>query len=587
MGRPQTRMTPRMVIAVVATLITCLALLATQLEFDHRDPHETIHHNRPHPRHSTPRPRPMRVKGENVLLKIQKKLVATTDAPYVCVSLDWWPDAKIDWSHHTWNGSSIIALQEVHSELRRALASLHPVALRVGGTLQDLVAYDSEDRASPFDMSCPSSFRPAGDRAAFEGACVTLDLYDALESLAFETNTPLVFGLSGLHGRIREEGTCPKCDSKNCDKCWTGRWSATSGGARSLLQRAAFHAKRGRGALAAVSLGNELCGQGGIAAHLSPSELAADFRRLREEINALFDGTRTSISSKGRPYVVGPDCQLPLERAYDFYSNFEKEANVDALAFHLYWLGAGKLWRPFKKKLFDKIQGAAWPLGRGFYAFVNAYTKASRDTPLWITEAGAMYGSGGINVTSSYASAFWYIDELGEAAKKSIQVHCRQALVGGHYGLTRRLGDRLVPRPDYFATKLWAAVMGPRVLSAQIRDPSVEDNYAPAPVADCRAYAHCHRTQTGDVSLVVLNGASRVARRVALPDEFASLPRLEYHMTAPLDVFDDQVLLNGIRLDAVDAELAPRRVAGGPLTLAPASYVVVVVEGARFGPCLG
>ena len=89
MGRPQTRMTIRMVIAVVATLITCLALLATQLEFDRTDPHETIHHNRPHPRHATPRPRPLRVKGENVKLNIQNKLVATTDSPYVCVSLDW------------------------------------------------------------------------------------------------------------------------------------------------------------------------------------------------------------------------------------------------------------------------------------------------------------------------------------------------------------------------------------------------------------------------------------------------------------------------------------------------------------------
>ena len=129
--------TPRMVIAVVATLITCLALLATQLEFDHRDPHETIHHNRPHPRHATPPPQRRRVKGENVKLTIQNKVVATTDAPYVCVSLDWWPNQKVDWSHHTWNASSVIALQEVPSELRRALSSLHPVALRVGGTLQD------------------------------------------------------------------------------------------------------------------------------------------------------------------------------------------------------------------------------------------------------------------------------------------------------------------------------------------------------------------------------------------------------------------------------------------------------------------
>ena len=80
MGRPHgvAVATPRMVIAVVATLITCLALLATQLEFDHRDPHELIHHNKPHPRHATPRPRPLRVKGENVKLNIQNKVVATT-----------------------------------------------------------------------------------------------------------------------------------------------------------------------------------------------------------------------------------------------------------------------------------------------------------------------------------------------------------------------------------------------------------------------------------------------------------------------------------------------------------------------------
>ena len=109
MGRGRSVATPRMVIAVVATLITCLALIATQLEFDRTDPHEAIHHNRPHPRHATPRPRPMRVKGENVKLTIQNKVVATTDAPYVCVSLDWWPDQKVDWSHYTWNASSVIA----------------------------------------------------------------------------------------------------------------------------------------------------------------------------------------------------------------------------------------------------------------------------------------------------------------------------------------------------------------------------------------------------------------------------------------------------------------------------------------------
>ena len=130
-------------------------------------------------------------------------------------------------------------------------------------------------------MDCPSSFRPAGDRAAFEGACVTLDLYDDLETLAFDTNTPLIFGLSGLHGRTREEGRCPKCDSK------TATSAGLEGGLLLVEARGRccneprFMRRLVEVLYGAVSLGNELCGQGGIAAHLSPSELAADFRRLR------------------------------------------------------------------------------------------------------------------------------------------------------------------------------------------------------------------------------------------------------------------------------------------------------------------
>ena len=58
---------------------------------------------------------------------------------------------------------------------------------------------------------------------------------------------------------------------------------------------------------------------------------------------------------------------------------------------------------------------------------MNAYTKASRGTPLWITEAGGMYGSGGINVTSSFASAFWYLDSWVKAQKSP-----SKCIVGRH-----------------------------------------------------------------------------------------------------------------------------------------------------------
>ena len=203
-----------------------------------------------------------------------------------------------------------------------------------------------------------------------------------------------------------------------------------------MLQRAAFHAQRGRGALSAVSLGNELCGQGGIAAHLSPSELAADFRRLREEMSAL-RRDEDVYSFQGSTLRRRPGLPITVRKGLRLLCFLQQRSERRRLGLPPVLARRGQVMEHLQKKLFDKIQGAAWPLGRGFYAFVNAYTKASRDTPLWITEAGGMYGSGGINVTSSFASAFWYIDELGEAAKKSIQVHCKRALEGGHYGLTQ------------------------------------------------------------------------------------------------------------------------------------------------------
>ena len=61
-----------------------------------------------------------------------------------------------------------------------------PVALRVGGSLQDLVSYDFEaadGRRPPFDGCPPWSARPA-DRVGFQGGCLKQSLYERLDDLA-------------------------------------------------------------------------------------------------------------------------------------------------------------------------------------------------------------------------------------------------------------------------------------------------------------------------------------------------------------------------------------------------------------------
>ena len=114
-----------------------------------------------------------------------------------------------------------------------------------------------------------------------------------------------------------------------------------------MLEHAALLARGNASALAAVSLGNELCGFGGIAAHLAPEAVGNDFVRLADEVQRAFGrDSKTTETVRfarefERPLVVGPDCQLPLDAISGWYARFFKVAakRLDALTYHLYWLG--------------------------------------------------------------------------------------------------------------------------------------------------------------------------------------------------------------------------------------------------------
>jgi hypothetical protein len=234
----------------IVLLLSALALAITALAWRAHAPAP------PPPTHTDTRPAPppkaerVVLRGEDVALRVSRAPVGATGVPYACATLDFWPDAKRDWGRHTWNGSTVTTLGlldggPIAAQLGDALRHLQPAALRVGGSLQDLVSYDApgDDRRAPF-AGCPAFTARPEDRIAFEGGCLPLELYDALDDVALDAGAPLVFGLSGLHGKTRAPGGCAKaerCGGKKgeaCPPCWTGAWSPTAGGARALLRRA-------------------------------------------------------------------------------------------------------------------------------------------------------------------------------------------------------------------------------------------------------------------------------------------------------------------------------------------------------------
>ncbi|KAK1405356.1 hypothetical protein POM88_004961 [Heracleum sosnowskyi] len=102
----------------------------------------------------------------------------------------------------------------------------------------------------------------------------------------------------------------------------------------------------------------------------------------------------------------------------------------------------------------------------------------------WVGESGGAYNSGGRHVSDTFVNSFWYLDQLGIAAKYNTKVYCRQTLIGGHYGLMN--ATTLVPNLDYYrqgiCALLWHRLMGKWVLS-------VESNASP----HLRSYAHCSK----------------------------------------------------------------------------------------------
>lgn len=150
------------------------------------------------------------------------------------------------------------------------------------------------------------------------------------------------------------------------------------------------------------------------------------------------------------------------------------------------------------------------------------------DTPKWLGETGPAQCGGRANFTDRFGSSLWWLAHLGEAAKTGNQVVIRQSLVGGDYALLSYQRDRYVANPDFWASKLWLQQMGPK----SHRVFNIHRNL--------RAYAHCHPTQTGVMSLVLVN-----AGKQALDVTLASFAQGQFFDVTSPSLDSQQVLIAG------------------------------------------
>ncbi|CAG5077150.1 Oidioi.mRNA.OKI2018_I69.PAR.g8640.t1.cds [Oikopleura dioica] len=381
----------------------------------------------------------------NAVIEINNENVVNTigvDHPFVCFTLDWWPDTKVSFGNASWIGTGLNQLDFQQPRLiqaARTLASTHDYGLlRIGGTLQDSIIYDFNSSNRHCD---PYPFQPeASSRTGFTQECFSPLRRRELGEFLDKANLKLIFGLNALEGRYDD---------------FSKPWDSKK--AKLLLEE--FEETKMAERLFGLELGNEIYGRYSHNVNISAKSAAKDFTKLRE----IMDETLKKKEVK----LLGYDTALDFKWLVEFFSNLTSlSTELDAFTWHQYPLGPGadpnlaeKIMDP---KFFGKFSSRLDKLKQQ-----RSLWKNHQNVPLWMGETGGAYNSGRNEVTNRFISSFWYLDLLGLFAEKKHKAFCRQTLIGGNYGLLQMLPDKkekVKVNPDFWAGFLFASLMKEKVL---------------------------------------------------------------------------------------------------------------------------
>ncbi|KAL8465206.1 hypothetical protein ACS0TY_034636 [Phlomoides rotata] len=491
---------------------------------------------------------------------------AETDDNYICATIDWWPQDKCNYDRCPWGSSSVINLNLSHPFLINAIQAFKNLRIRVGGSLQDQVLYDLGNLTSP----CQPFRKEKSGLFGFSKGCLRMKRWDEVNNFFRKTGVVLTFGLNALYGRHQVQRGL-----------WGGDWDPSN--AHDFIKYTiskGYHVD-------SWEFGNELSGKG-VGARVDAEQYGKDLIHLDTLINELHANSRT------RPPLMAPGGFFD-KSWFDKMLQVSGSNVVNVLTHHMYTLGPGN-----SPNVMSKILNPDH-LNKASFVFSNLTSTIKDNGPwasAWVGESGGAYNSGGRGISNTFVNSFWYLDQLGMAAKHNTKVYCRQTLIGGFYGLLNK--TTFVPNPDYYSALLWHRLMGKGVLA-------VNSNASPY----LRVYAHCAKERAGitvllinlsnqttyDVDVESLNNAAlqqvtkkrsfahRLKRTVSWIGNKASdekLCREEYHLTPKNgDLQSTIMLLNGKPLQLTDRgavpSLAPlHRYTNSDLNISPFSIKFIV-----------
>ncbi|XP_008457259.2 heparanase-like protein 3 [Cucumis melo] len=499
-----------------------------------------------------------------------KSAIGRIDEDFVCATLDWWPPEKCDYGTCSWGQASLLNLDLGNNILLNAVKEFKPLKLRLGGTLQDKLIYDTEDHREP----CIYFSRNASELFGFTQGCLPTNRWDQLNDFFKKGGAKIIFGLNALNGReIAANG------------CSIGAWNYTN--AEMLIR---YTVKKNY-TIHGWELGNELSGNG-VGTRILAEQYASDTIVLQNMVQSIYKDIEP------KPLIIAPGGFFDENWYKEFID--KTTPTLDVVTHHIYNLGPG-----VDEHLVERILDPSYL--DGMVDTFNKLHEILKNSPTsakaWVGESGGAYNSGHNLVTNAFVFSFWYLDQLGMAAAYDTKTYCRQTLIGGNYGLLNT--TTFEPNPDYYSALLWHRLMGRNVLTAGFNR-----------TEKIRAYAHCSKQSKG-ITLLLLNldGNTTVHAEIAFNrarglhhkhrshkhKSNARIPRPhglegeafreEYHLTAKDGNLHSQtVLLNGNILSVNSSgnipPLEPQHVnSSEPIMVAPFSIVFIHIPNIVLPAC--
>ncbi|XP_021277651.1 heparanase-like protein 3 isoform X2 [Herrania umbratica] len=495
-----------------------------------------------------------------------KAPIGSIDDDFICATLDWWPPEKCDYGTCSWGLAGLLNLDLSNNIFLNAVKAFSPLKIRLGGSLQDKVIYNTDDNRAP----CTPFVKNTSEMFGFTQGCLPMNRWDELNAFFAKAGAKIIFGLNALTGRsIRSDGSA------------VGAWNYTN--AESLIR----YTVEKNYTIQGWELGNELCGSG-VGTRVSVNQYAADTAALQSIVQDIYK----DIDFK--PLIIAPGGFYDSNWFKEFIHKTTK--SLDVVTHHIYNLGPG-----VDEHLVEKILNPSVLDGESgtFSGLHNIIKSSTTSATAWVGEAGGAYNSGHNLVTNAFVFSFWYLDQLGMASKYDTKTYCRQSLIGGNYGLLNT--TNFVPNPDYYSALLWHQLMGRNVLSTSFAGTKM-----------IRSYTHCAKQSKGITLLLInldnsttvqanlaFNGTMTLQHKhrsrtlhhkhrshkkliIQLPQGAdAEIRREEYHLTAKDGNLHSQtMLLNGnilsVNSSGIIPPLEPLHVnSAKPIMVAPLSIVFI------------